>query len=215
MYHTQVNKWTDQPTLELMRQLVEYSGFCFLDKDKRGDFKTCEDVYYVGAMGHPGGGRNDIPNRLKRQFYTINLTPPSINSINDIYGQMLAGRFPARQTETDLKLVVNALTKATIKLWTFMQNKMLPTPAKFHYVFNMRDLSRVFQGVLAVPHDSINTGGTRGQEGTYTVSPPSTLVNVWKHECELRVLKWCLRLVAIRRGRTQVRARLQRQAHEL
>ena len=130
MYHTQVNKWTDQPTLELMRQLVEYSGFCFLDKDKRGDFKTCEDVYYIGAMGHPGGGRNDIPNRLKRQFYTINLTPPSINSINDIYGQMLAGRFPARQTETDLKLVVNALTKATIKLWTFMQNKMLPTPAK-------------------------------------------------------------------------------------
>jgi len=113
-----------------MRQLVEYSGFCFLDKDKRGDFKTCEDVYYIGAMGHPGGGRNDIPNRLKRQFYTINLTPPSINSINDIYGQMLAGRFPARQTETDLKLVVNALTKATIKLWTFMQNKMLPTPAK-------------------------------------------------------------------------------------
>ena len=198
MYHAQVNKWTDQPTLELMRQLVEYSGFCFLDKDKRGDFKTCEDVYYIGAMGHPGGGRNDIPNRLKRQFYTINLTPPSINSINDIYGQMLAGRFPARQTETDLKLVVNALTKATIKLWTFMQNKMLPTPAKFHYVFNMRDLSRVFQGVLAVPHDSINTGGTRGQEGTYTVSPPSTLVNVWKHECELRVLK---RLVSVRRGR--------------
>ena len=51
----------------------------------------------------------------------------------------------------------------------------------------MRDLSRVFQGVLAVPHDSINTGGTRGQEGTYTVSPPSTLVNVWKHECDLGV----------------------------
>ena len=62
-------------------------------------------------------------------------------------------------------------------------------PRRFHYVFNMRDLSRVFQGVLAVPHDSINTGGTRGQEGTYTVSPPSTLVNVWKHECDLGVLK--------------------------
>ena len=65
-----------------------------------------------------------------------------------------------------------------------MQTKMLPTPAKFHYVFNMRDLSRVFQGVLAVPHDSINTGGTRMAEGTYTVARPSTLVNVWKHECE-------------------------------
>ena len=62
-------------------------------------------------------------------------------------------------------------------------------------------------GVLAVPHDSINTGGTRGQEGTYTVAPPSTLVNVWKHECARGVLRCrgaftlLLGLVAIRRGR--------------
>jgi dynein heavy chain len=34
------NSWGDQPTLELVRQLVETSGFCFLDKDKRGDIKV-------------------------------------------------------------------------------------------------------------------------------------------------------------------------------
>lgn len=44
-------------------------------------------------MGHPGGGKNDIPNRLKRNFFMFNLVLPSITSINDIYGQMLRGRF--------------------------------------------------------------------------------------------------------------------------
>lgn len=44
----EMNKWGDQPTLEMVRLVVEYSGFPFLDKDKRGDFKNCEDLQ-VGA----------------------------------------------------------------------------------------------------------------------------------------------------------------------
>lgn len=39
-YQPQVNAWGDQPTLEMVRLIVEWGGFCFLDKDKRGDFKV-------------------------------------------------------------------------------------------------------------------------------------------------------------------------------
>jgi hypothetical protein len=42
--------------------------------------------------------------------------------------------------------VVAAATKLvpmTVTLWNKIQAKMLPTPAKFHYLFNMRELSKV------------------------------------------------------------------------
>ena len=73
---------------------METSGFCFLDKDKRGDIKVIEDLQYIGAMGQPGGGRQDIPNRLKRHFFIFNMILPSLVAINEIYGQMLQGKSP-------------------------------------------------------------------------------------------------------------------------
>lgn len=43
------NSWGDQPTLELVRQLVETSGFCFLDKDKRGDIKVSFSFFILNS----------------------------------------------------------------------------------------------------------------------------------------------------------------------
>jgi dynein heavy chain len=180
----EVNTWGDQPTLEMVRLIVEYGGFCFLDKDKRGDFKTCEDLQYMAAMQHPGGGKNDIPNRLKRNFFIFNMILPSITSINDMYGQMLAGRFPKGKVAADTTEVVEKLTIATISLWRTMKDKMLPTPAKFHYNFNLRELSRVFQGILLTPSETIRTGGYRcDQKLTSFLGGGLTLLQIWKHEC--------------------------------
>ena len=45
-----VNNWGDQITLEIVRQLIEQKGFYFLEKDNRGDFKSIENLQYLGAM---------------------------------------------------------------------------------------------------------------------------------------------------------------------
>jgi dynein heavy chain len=57
---------------------------------------------------------------------------------------------------------------ASVAMYRRVELELLPTPAKSHYTFNLRDLSKVFQGVMmaAVP----------------TINSREDLVSVWLHE---------------------------------
>ena len=45
-------------------------------------------------------------------------------------------------------MMVPQLVKSTTSVYTTITTELLPTPAKSHYTFNLRDLSKVFQGML-------------------------------------------------------------------
>ena len=167
-----INNWGDQITNEIVRQCLDEKG-CY-NLDKAGEWRIFADMGYIGAMVHPGGGRNDVPHRLKRQFNLINVTMPSLAAINNIFGNIMHGRL---STESPFHAVpqvvadaVGKLTEATIELWQRTSTKMLPTPTKFHYSWNMREISRVFGGMFMASRDVI-------VDEVY-------LIRLWRHECE-------------------------------
>ena len=51
-------------------------------------------------------------------------------------------RTPALEPELE------RLVAATLDVYGLVLRELLPTPTKTHYTFNLRDLSKVFQGVL-------------------------------------------------------------------
>uniref|UniRef100_A0A670IKL0 Dynein axonemal heavy chain 1 n=1 Tax=Podarcis muralis TaxID=64176 RepID=A0A670IKL0_PODMU len=126
-----------QPPIELLRQWMDHNGWY--------DRKQIVDINFVGAMGPPGGGRNAISSRLTRHFNYLSFTELEDSSKKKIFSTILdswMGDLPTDYT------CIEPLVDATIRVYSTITSQLLPTPAKSHYTFNLRDLSKVFQGML-------------------------------------------------------------------
>uniref|UniRef100_A0A8I6GJB4 Dynein, axonemal, heavy chain 1 n=1 Tax=Rattus norvegicus TaxID=10116 RepID=A0A8I6GJB4_RAT len=145
-----------QPPIELLRQWMDHGGW--YDRKIIGAFKNLVDINFVCAMGPPGGGRNAITPRLTRHFNYLSFIEMDEVSKKRIFSIILGcwmdgllGEKSYREPVPGAPNIVHMtepLVNATISIYAIITSQLLPTPAKSHYTFNLRDLSKVFQGIL-------------------------------------------------------------------
>lgn len=159
-----------QPPIELLRQWADHGGWF---ERKTLTFMKIVDLVWVGAMGPPGGGRQPVTNRYMRHFNIIGYTELRDASMDLIFSTILSNFLTGDFPEEVAAMSKPAIT-ATIKLYNNIAAELLPTPEKSHYTFNLRDMSKVIQGML-----TCNNKCVLEKKG---------LVILWVHECR-RVFK--------------------------
>ena len=118
-------------------------------------------------MGHPGGGRTFISARTLHKFHVLNMTFPDRTQLVRIFGTLITSHLLT--FEEDIKPAGDMMTNATIDIYQRLVTELLPTPDKPHYTFNLRDISRVFQGVLQAQKIYFDTR--------------DSMIRLWEHEC--------------------------------
>ncbi|XP_076380407.1 dynein heavy chain at 89D [Megalopta genalis] len=148
-----VDTYGTQQPIALLKFLFEKGGF--YDRGKDLNMMYMKDLCYLAAMGEPGGGRNEVDPRFISMFSVYNVTIPSEETLNYIYRSILDGHLVI--FEEDVRAISEILVHITLALYQKVTTELLPTPSKFHYIFNMRDLSRIVAGLLQSDPDYLPT----------------------------------------------------------
>lgn len=133
-----------QPPIELLRQWLDHS--IWYDRKEIAPMSLV-DIQLVCAMGPPSSGK-DVTARFKRHFFTLAISEFEDQVMVTIFSKIVLWHLESRGFPHDFEACVDPIVFSTLDIYKQTLKHLLPTPAKSHYLFNLRDFSRVIQGVL-------------------------------------------------------------------
>lgn len=125
----------------LIRQHLDYSHW--YDRTKL-TLKEVHNCQYLACM-NPTAGSFTINPRLQRHFCVFAVSFPGQDALHTIYNSILSQHMVYHSFPPAVQKIVSMLVNTALALHQKMSQVFLPTAIKFHYVFNLRDLSNIFQ----------------------------------------------------------------------
>uniref|UniRef100_A0A670I2K3 Dynein axonemal heavy chain 17 n=1 Tax=Podarcis muralis TaxID=64176 RepID=A0A670I2K3_PODMU len=160
----EVDKYGTVAPHTLIRQHMDHGHWYDRTKLTLKDIHNCQ---YVACM-NPTSGSFTIDSRLQRHFCVFAVSFPGQDALMAIYSTILGQHLALRTVPMVVQKIHSQLVSAALALHQKITSTFLPTAIKFHYVFNLRDLSNIFQGLLFSTAECLRV--------------PVDLVRLWLHE---------------------------------
>jgi dynein heavy chain len=116
--------------------------------------KIIKETQVVSALLPPSVATM-VDARLLSLFTTYNLIFPSQDNLQRIYNSILSSHL--KKFTLEMQDLTSKITDCTLKLYKQIVELLPRTPVKFHYIFNLRDLSRVYEGLTRSTIDKFAT----------------------------------------------------------
>lgn len=142
-----------QPAIELIRQYFDHKNW--YDASDASVIHV-NDILVLAACGLVGGSRQDVYPRFLCHFNIFSINNFSDETMQRIFNAVLLDGYKRAGHGSDVITSCNQIVNATLETYKFACDNLRPTPAKSHYIFNLRDIARVVMGCSLMKKESVS-----------------------------------------------------------
>ena len=162
----QLDHYNTQSHISLLRQILEYKNYYDISLNQTNQI---ENIQQFASM-NPYKGSFVINPRFQRHFCIVNVPFPENESLFIFFSTFLNGHLKKFDPIIKEEISSSSLINASINLHVRLSEIFKKTAKNFHYEFNLRQISRIIEGILL--------------SNSKDFPKPDKLIRLWINESE-------------------------------